>query len=144
MPILLSFTLAFIYPWLYKALHNPHLSGWVGGFETESGHVWADEVCGGTGIVTEAQENEARTFSAGDGSGGSLEASGGYDRTLLPIPATMLCLFHSDMEETRYKIPILHQFVGIDIGRGPDSGQKARFYRFRRLPEQNGLVERGI
>ena len=48
------------------------------------------------------------------------------------------------MEETRYKIPILRQFVGIDIGRGPDSGQKARFYRFRRLPEQNGWVERGI
>ncbi|MHB0889048.1 IS5 family transposase [Acidithiobacillus sp.] len=45
------------------------------------------------------------------------------------------------MEEALYEIPVLRQFVGIDLGRDliPD---ESTILRFRRLLEQNGLAER--
>ena len=78
----------------------------------------------------EAQENKA-----GNGPGGSLEASGERDRTLLPLPAAM--------EEALYEIPVLRQFVGIDMGRNliPD---ESTILWSRRLLKQNDPAEHGI
>ena len=60
------------------------------GWGQEAGMSGQMMFCGGTGVVTNAQGEEAGKFSARDGPGGSLEASGGRDRTLLPLPAAMV------------------------------------------------------